>query len=137
MGLKDDIYKAFEKNLKYIDDNDKEVNPLDESNKGKAKVEELAKDLSKAIVEFIQAQTFTVTKLNATQLGTTTLESKTIPISGLLQPPNAPTVPSTIPPLTIPKITVKVDENNQAVDNQLSGTESLTSEVKLKRAIEV
>ena len=117
MGLKDDIYKAFEKNLKYIDDNDKEVNPLDESNKGKAKVEELAKDLSKAIVEFIQAQTFTVTKLNATQL-------------------NVPVVTPTGPG-TAAKVTVKVDENSQAVDNPLSGAESMTSEVKLKRAIEV
>jgi len=129
MGLRADIYDAFEKNLgkKY----------LDADAKGKKKVEDLAEDLTSAIVKFIQAQTFTVTKLNATQLRTTTLESKTIPIPGALQPPNAPTVPSTIPPLTIPKITVKVDENNQAVDNQLSGAESMTSEVKLKRAVEV
>jgi len=137
MGLKTDILKAFEKNLTHIeiiDDKSETVKPPTEEF---SKLDILATDLMLAIQDFIQAQTFTVTKLNATQLGTTTLESKTIPISGLLQPPNAPTVPSTIPPLTIPKITVKVDENNQAVDNQLSGTESLTSEVKLKRAIEV
>ena len=113
MGLKLDIYKAFEKNLKYIDNDGKEVNPLDESNKGKAKVEELSKDLSLAIKDFIVAQTFTITKLNASQVA----------------------VPST--PAAVPMITVKVDENNLAPDNPKSGLESSQSEVKLKRAVEV
>ena len=55
MGLETNIYKAFEKNLKYIDNDGKEVNPLNDSDKGKAKVEELAKDLSLAIRDFIVA----------------------------------------------------------------------------------
>ena len=130
MGLKTDIYDALKKNVE-------PSNPSEnyEFNDG-GKLDTLAQDLTNAIVNFIQAQTFTVTKLNATQLGTTTSPSLTIP-TGIPQPPGAPAVPSTIPSLVIPKITVKVDENNQAVDNQLSGTESLTSEVKLKRVIGV
>ena len=56
MGLKDDIYKAFEKNLgkKY----------LDADAKGKEKVEALANDLSIAIRDFLLAQTFKVDKLS-------------------------------------------------------------------------
>ena len=77
------------------------------------KLDTLAQDLTNAIVKFVQAQTFTVTKLNASQLA----------------------IPSPLGP--IPIVTVKVDENSQAVDNQLSGTESMTSEVKLKRVVEV
>ena len=64
MGLETNIYKAFEKNLKYIDNDGKEVNPLNDSVKGKAKVEELSKDLSLAIRDFILAQTFRVNKLS-------------------------------------------------------------------------
>ena len=40
MGLETNIYKAFENNLKYIDNDGKEANPLDESKKGKAKVKQ-------------------------------------------------------------------------------------------------
>ena len=65
IGLQTDIYKAFEKNLKYIDNDKNEVNPLDDK-KAKAKVDELAKDLSKAILDFILAQPFSVTDLEAT-----------------------------------------------------------------------
>ena len=66
MGLEKNIYKAFEKNLKYIDNDGKEVNPLNDSDKGKAKVEELSKDLSIAIRDFVVAQPFSVTDLEAT-----------------------------------------------------------------------
>ena len=65
MGLETNIYKAFETNLKYIDNDKNEVNPLVDK-KAKAKVEELAKDLSKAILDFILAQPFSVTDLEAT-----------------------------------------------------------------------
>ena len=113
MGLETNIYKAFENNLKYIDNDGKEANPLDESPKGENKVDVLADDLSKAIIDFIKAQTFTITKLKASQVA----------------------VPST--PAAVPMITVKVDENNLAPDNPMSGLESSQSEVKLKRAVEV
>ena len=111
MGLKTDIFNALKKNVE-------PSNPGEnyEFNDG-GKLDTLAQDLSNAIVEFIQAQTFTITKLNATQL-------------------NVPVITPTGPG-TAAKVTVKVDENSQAVDNPLSGAESMTSEVKLKRAIEV
>ena len=109
MGLKDEIYQALITNIQ--PDNPGENFGL--SDKAIDKVDVLAQDLTNAIVKFVQAQTFTVTKLNASQLA----------------------IPSPLGP--IPIVTVKVDENSQAVDNQLSGTESMTSEVKLKRVVEV
>ena len=111
MGLKTDIFDALKKNIE-------PSNPGEnyEFNDG-GKLDTLAQDLSNAIVEFIQAQTFTITKLNATQL-------------------NVPVI-TPVGPGTAAKVTVKVDENSQAVDNPLSGAESLTSEVKLKRVIGV
>ena len=111
MGLKTDIFNALKKNIE-------PSNPGEnyEFNDG-GKLDTLAQDLTNAIVNFIQAQTFTITKLNATQL-------------------NVPVI-TPVGPGTAAKVTVKVDENSQAVDNPLSGAESMTSEVKLKRAIEV
>ena len=111
MGLKTDIFDALKKNIE-------PSNPGEnyEFNDG-GKLDTLAQDLTNAIVNFIQAQTFTITKLNATQL-------------------NVPVITPTGPG-TAAKVTVKVDENSQAVDNPLSGAESMTSEVKLNRAIEV
>jgi hypothetical protein len=111
MGLKTDIFDALKKNIE-------PSNPGEnyEFNDG-GKLDTLAQDLTNAIVNFIQAQAFTITKLNATQL-------------------NVPVITPTGPG-TAAKVTVKVDENSQAVDNPLSGAESMTSEVKLKRAIEV
>ena len=111
MGLKTDIFDALKKNIE-------PSNPGEnyEFNDG-GKLDTLAEDLTNAIVNFIQAQTFTITKLNATQL-------------------NVPVI-TPVGPGTAAKVTVKADENSQAVDNPLSGAESMTSEVKLKRAIEV
>ena len=102
MGLKTDIFDALKKNIE-------PSNPGEnyEFNDG-GKLDTLAEDLTNAIVNFIQAQTFTITKLNASQVG----------------------VPST--PAAVPIVTVKVDENNQAVDNPASGLESMNSKVKLK-----
>ena len=91
MGLKQDIYEAFENNYKYIDNDGKEVNPLNDSDKGKAKVEELAKDLSLAIRDFILANTFSVTDLEATiqlppgaiqTVGTPGAQANVIPVVG-------------------------------------------------------
>ena len=111
MGLKTDIFDALKKNIEPSNSGENY-----EFNDG-GKLDTLAQDLTNAIVNFIQAQTFTITKLNATQL-------------------NVPVITPTGPG-TAAKVTVKVDENSQAVDNPLSGAESMTSEVKLKRAIEV
>ena len=94
-------------------------------------IDAMSKELTNHIVEFIQAQTFTITSLNATQVATTTAGGLTVP-TGLPQPPGAPAIPSTIPPLTIPKITVKIDEDNTASDNPFGGVESIQSKVQLK-----
>jgi hypothetical protein len=111
VGLKDDIYKAFEKNL------GKDL--LDSTIEGQKKVDELAEDLSKAIINWVQAQTFTITKLNASQGA----------------------VPAVTPvgPGTIPMITVKIDDQGQGVDNPMGGgkVESMQSKVQLKRVVEV
>jgi len=112
MALKSDIETALLQNLTPNKDKNFKL-----SSEGEKKIDELSMQLTIAIRDFIQAQTFTVTKLNATQL-------------------NVPVVTPTGPG-TAAKVTVKIDENSQAVDNPLSGAESMTSEVKLKRAIEV
>ena len=114
MGLEQDIKDAFITNLTYKV-NKKNVNPItsDKTNKAEKKINQLSEDLSKAIIDFIKAQTFTVTKLKASQVA----------------------VPST--PAAVPIITVKIDEKNLAADNPMSGLESSQSEVKLKTAVEV
>ena len=104
MGLKDDIYNSLVKNLG--EDN------VTATTKSQEKIDTLAQDLTDSIITFIQAQEFTITSLNATQL-------------------NAPVI-TPVGPGTAPMITVKVDENSAAPDNPLSGVESLTSIVKLK-----
>tara|TARA_E500000331_G_scaffold259548_1_gene250397 strand:+ start:366 stop:731 length:366 start_codon:yes stop_codon:yes gene_type:complete len=116
MGLKDDIYNALTKNLG-------EENVTATSN-SQGKIDTLAQDLTDSIITFIQAQEFTVTSLNATQVATTTAPGAAVGV-----PPGTPLL---IPPITIPKITVKIDENSAAPDNPLSGVESLSSVVKLK-----
>lgn len=103
MALKSDIETALLQNLTPTKDENFKF-----SEEGAKKIDELSMQLTIAIRDFIQAQTFTVTKLNASQVG----------------------VPST--PAAVPIVTVKVDENNQAVDNPASGLESMNSEVKLK-----
>ena len=115
MGLKDDIFEAFVSNIQ--PDNPGENFSFGDA--GVNKIDTLAEELSAAIVKFIKAQTFTVIKLNASQAG----------------------VPVVTPfgPGTTPMITVKVDDKGQGVDNPVGGgkIESMMSEVKLKRAVEV
>ena len=111
MGLKSAIETALLQNLTPTQDKNFKF-----SEEGAKKIDVLSMQLAIAIRDFIQAQTFTITKLNATQV-------------------NVPVITPTGPG-TAAKVTVKIDENSQAVDNPLSGAESITSEVKLKRAIE-
>ena len=117
MGLKTDIEQA------YIDNFGQSI--YDQTTQSqKDKLSRLAEDLTNAISSFIQAQTFTVTKLQASQQGVSTTPSLTTPaVAG---------VPSNIPPLVIPNITVKIDEDGLATDNAGSKTESLQSQVRLK-----
>tara|TARA_B100000424_G_scaffold80147_1_gene59996 strand:+ start:55 stop:366 length:312 start_codon:yes stop_codon:yes gene_type:complete len=74
-------------------------------------IDAMSKELTNHIVEFIQAQTFTITSMNATQLG--------IPVTT----PSGPGVTN---------VTVKIDEDNTAADNAFAGVESITSKVQLK-----
>ena len=57
MVLKSDIYKAFEKNL------GKDF--VDATSEGKKKVDDLAEDISKAIINWVKAQTFNITEMEA------------------------------------------------------------------------
>lgn len=113
MGLKSDIYDVLKANIE--PDNPGENYVFDDN----GKVDVLAQGLTDAIVTWVQAQTFTVTKLNASQGA----------------------VPAITPvgPGTIPMITVKIDDQGQGVDNPMGGgkVESMQSKVKLVRAIEV
>ena len=59
--LKKLIFNAFENNLKYIDNNGKEVNPLNDSDKGKGKAKTLANELGDAIIKWVEDQKFTIT----------------------------------------------------------------------------
>ena len=111
MGLKDDIYDVLKTNIE--PDNPGENYVFDDN----GKVDVLAQGLTAAIVTWVKAQTFIITSLNATQL-------------------NVPVI-TPVGPGTAAKVTVKIDENSAAVDNPLSGTESMQSKVKLKTAIEV
>ena len=113
MGLKDEIYDVLKTNIE--PDNPGE-NYVFEDN---GKVDVLAQGLTDAIVKWVQAQTFTITKLNASQGA----------------------VPAVTPvgPGTIPMITVKIDDQGQGVDNPMAGgkVESMQSKVQLKTAVEV
>lgn len=59
--LKQLIFDAFENNLKYIDNNGKEVNPLNDSDKGKGKAKTLANELGDAIIKWVEDQDFSIT----------------------------------------------------------------------------
>ena len=78
-------------------------------------IDAMSKELTNHIVEFIQAQTFTITSMNATQLG--------IPIN---------VVGAAGASVGAANVTVKIDEDNTAADNAFAGVESITSKVQLK-----
>ena len=118
MGLKLDIYKAFEKNLKYIDNDGKEVNPLNDSDKGKAKVEELSKDLSLAIKDFIVAQTFSIKKMEASVI------TQPLPVA-------TPTGPGTLLPTKL-TVSVKAQKLGSSPMNPVAGVESVASEIGIE-----
>ena len=57
MGLKDDIYKAYEKTMITPD------NPPDDEQL--KKIETLAEDMTSAVIDFLTKQTFTITEMKA------------------------------------------------------------------------
>ena len=86
MGLKSDIYKAFEKNL-----GEDFVNATKES---KQKVDDLAEDLRNAIIDFIVKQDFNITEMEApynilpgkiNTAGTPAAQSNVAPVTGVVQ----------------------------------------------------
>ena len=118
MGLETNIYKAFEKNLKYIDNDGKEVNPLNDSDKGKAKVEELSKDLSLAIKDFIVAQPFYIKKMEASVI------TQPLPVA-------TPTGPGTLLPTKL-TVSVKAQKLGSSPMNPVAGVESVASEIGIE-----
>ena len=124
MGLKDDIYKAFEKNLG--------KDYVDADAKGKKKIDDLATDLSKAVIDFITAQTFRVDKLSASVGPITTQAVPPSPTGPLGVPPGSP-LP--LPPIPIASVlTVEVDKDGQATRNPVASgqPQSNFSEVRLR-----
>ena len=119
MGLKEDIAAAFIKNLQptqtgeNFNFDDKAIN----------KIDVLAEDLTDAIITFIQSQTFTVTKLKMTSVGTTVMT----PV-GPGTVVGADGTPSKI------FLEMKSSEEGVATTNPLGAVESNVSKVVLKTA---
>ncbi|MAG27976.1 hypothetical protein CMI47_20820 [Candidatus Pacearchaeota archaeon] len=96
MGLRTDILKAFEKNLTHIEIVDGESEIVKPPTGEFSKLDILATDLMLAIKDFIQAQTFQITNMEAplkipalgiqTQVSTTVTGTGTIPGGGPLLP---------------------------------------------------
>ena len=128
MGLKKDIEDAFIKNITPGKDNEFQM-----SAEARKKVEVLAEDLSKAIVEFITAQTFRVDKLSASAGPIT---PQRIPPANFTVPnaPGVPGAPHTIPPSTISVVTVDVDKDGGSASPIGGGAlHSNNSEVRLRK----
>ena len=129
MGLKNDIYKAFEKNL------GKEF--VDADKKSQKKINDLSEDLSNAVINFIKAQTFRVDKLSMT---TDKVKTKPIkPITGVMTA-GAPG-PHTVGPIPLPIRDVSifsmgVDKNGGEGSNPVNSgkTQSDISEVRLRES---
>jgi len=132
MGLKSDIYDAFVKNLG--EDN---VNATSDSQK---KVDELAKDLSKAIQTFLLAQDFKVDKLSAPVFIPVGSVSNIAPIpapgppgAGLVLPLTPITLQGSAPGIPFIDSTADVDVNGRTANGSLLGkSASDNSLVKLR-----
>ena len=112
MGLKTKILEGLQTNLQHSELVDGKVKLVDPPTKEGSKLEILAKDLSFAIRDFIQEQTFTVVDLEASQFAVATT------------------------PNLIPKITVSVKDTTRTSpksDNAFGGgqVESMKSKVQL------
>ena len=146
MGLKQDIYKAFEKNLtpSNVPDN------FEFSSEGKDKINVLAEDLTNAILDYLTDRAvFRVDKLSApvVQYNTKVTATATAPINGLPIPPTTGG-PVVIPPQPIIFDLIGMDDRaavtnttaDVSVDNQPANgaigdaqTNSNKSEVKLRK----
>ena len=125
MALKDDIYKAFEKNL------GKEY--VDATKDGKKKIDTLSVDLTKAIVNWVTSQTFRVDKLNAPVIQTTVdglVFGAPIPAPGFAIQPATPIQLAGAGPFII-ETTADVDANAPGM-SQKADDASNASEVRLR-----
>ena len=124
MGLKKDIEDAFIKNITPDKDNEFQV-----SAEARKKVEVLAEDLSKAIVDFITAQTFRVDKLSASA-GPVSISPAPLlstPVVSLGAP-----VSTVVPPITV--VTVDVDKDGGSASPIGGGAlHSNNSEVRVRK----
>ena len=119
MGLKENIAAAFITNLKPAQtEGDFEL-----SEKAIAKIDGLAENLTAAIIKFIQAQTFTVTKLKMTSVGNTTTPA-------VLGAPSAIIGADGVPGKMF--VEMAGTEEGVATTNPLSAVESNVSKVQLK-----
>ena len=122
MGLKDDIYKALEKNI------GKEH--IKNSSDGQSKVDTLATDLRDAIINFITKQDFNITEMEA-PINFLAGEISTI-VTGPVAPPNATLLPGAsgknlAPIASIAQIS---ETSNKISDGRVPGAVR-TSKVKL------
>jgi len=119
MGLKTDIYDALKKSVE--PDNPSDNYEFNDN----GKLDTLAQSLTDAIVKFIQAQTFVVTELEASQT-----------LTNVTSLPTAPGAPAVIPLINV---TTAVSDKGQKPTNLKGGgkIESMKSKVQLKRAVEV
>ena len=117
MGLKEDIAAAFIKNLQPTQTGEN----FNFDDKAIDKIDILAEDLTDAIITFIQSQTFTVTKLKMTSVGTTVMT----PV-GPGTVVGADGTPSKI------FLEMKSSEEGVATTNPLGAVESNVSKVVLK-----
>lgn len=124
MGLKKDIEDAFIKNITPGKDNEFQV-----SAEAQKKVEVLAEDLSKAIIDFITAQTFRVDKLSASA-GPVSISPAPLlstPVVSLGAP-----VSTAVPPIAV--VTVDVDKDGGSPSPISGGVlHSNNSEVRLRK----
>ena len=123
MGLKKDIEDAFIKNITPNKDNEFQV-----SAEAQKKVKVLAEDLSKAIIDFITAQTFRVDKLSASA-GPVSISPAPLPSTPAVV--GAP-VFTTVPPIAV--VTVDVDKDGGSPSPIGGGViHSNKSEVRLRK----
>ena len=126
MGLKNDIFEAFENNLKYVNNDGKEVNPLDESKKGKKKDEVLSEDLRDAFLNFLVKQEFRITNMEAPFLikpgqintvGSPAAQANVVPVPGFVQ------ISETSNKVGLPAVNTNVKTSKVKLLRVKSGTE--------------
>ena len=138
MGLETNIKTAIKNNLSYLDNKGKEVFPSDPKKvidkdgnkpgesgykdtfdkKAEEKLDQLAKDLSIAIRDFIVAQTFSIKKMEASVI------TQPLPVA-------TPAGPGTLLPTKL-TVSVKAQKLGSSPMNPVAGVESMASEIGIE-----